>query len=94
VTGTWINMNMGNSSTNQSKVIRCYKYRSEGHMERQCTQTKRQKNSEWSKEKILLAQALESLMTLDEEQLSFLADLRDIVDSGPDTQTSPTIAIF
>ncbi|GJU09408.1 hypothetical protein Tco_1131804 [Tanacetum coccineum] len=52
------------------------------------------KNSEWFKEKMLLAQALESGMILDEEQLSFLADPIDRVDSGLYTQTLSTTAIF
>ncbi|GJZ30717.1 hypothetical protein Tco_0575764 [Tanacetum coccineum] len=52
------------------------------------------KNSEWFKEKMLLAQALESGMILDEEQLAFLVDPRDRVDSGLYTQTLPTTAIF
>ncbi|GJY78615.1 hypothetical protein Tco_0484416 [Tanacetum coccineum] len=58
------------------------------------TQPKRPKNSEWFKEKMLLAQAQEAWVILDEEQLAFLADTWDIVDSGPDTQTLPTTAIF
>nr|GEX28329.1 uncharacterized mitochondrial protein AtMg00820-like [Tanacetum cinerariifolium] len=53
-------------------------YEGKGHMARQCTQPKRPKNSEWFKEKMLLAQAQESGIILDEEQLAFLADLRHI----------------
>ncbi|GJT89594.1 hypothetical protein Tco_1078439 [Tanacetum coccineum] len=34
------------------------------------------------------------VLILDEEQLAFLADLGDRVDSGPDTQTLPNTAIF
>ncbi|GJY32385.1 hypothetical protein Tco_0415880 [Tanacetum coccineum] len=37
--------------------------------------------------------ALESGVTLDEEKLSFLADLGDRIDSGPNTQTLATTAI-
>ncbi|GKE71410.1 hypothetical protein Tco_1529482, partial [Tanacetum coccineum] len=48
----------------------------------------------WFKEKMMLAQALESGVVLDEEQIAFLADPGDRVDSGPDTQTMPTAAIF
>ncbi|GKB00019.1 hypothetical protein Tco_0828012 [Tanacetum coccineum] len=43
-------------------------------MARQCTKPKRPKNSEWFKEKMLLAQALEARVVLDEEQMAFLAD--------------------
>ncbi|GJT73051.1 hypothetical protein Tco_1032337 [Tanacetum coccineum] len=34
--GTGGNKNMGNSATNQAKVIRCYNYKGEGYMARQC----------------------------------------------------------
>ncbi|GJZ78180.1 integrase, catalytic region, zinc finger, CCHC-type containing protein [Tanacetum coccineum] len=50
---------MGITTANQSKVIRCYNCKGEGHMARQCTQPKKLKNSEWFKEKIMLAQAHE-----------------------------------
>ncbi|GJY05044.1 hypothetical protein Tco_0370984 [Tanacetum coccineum] len=63
-------------------------------MVRQCTQLKRPKNSKWFKEKMILAQAQESGVIFDEEQLAFLADQEDKVESSPDTQTIPTTAIF
>ncbi|GKA74924.1 hypothetical protein Tco_0781302 [Tanacetum coccineum] len=63
-------------------------------MARQCTQQKRPKNSEWFKKKMLLAEALEVGVTLDEEQLAFLAYTEDIVDSDPNTHIFPTTAIF
>nr|GEZ66692.1 hypothetical protein [Tanacetum cinerariifolium] len=66
----------------------------EGHMARHCTQLKRPKTSEWFKEKMLHAQALELGLTLGEEQLAFLVDTRDRADSGLNTQTLPTTAIF
>ncbi|GJY24496.1 hypothetical protein Tco_0398154 [Tanacetum coccineum] len=53
--------------------------RGKGHMARQCTKPKRLKNSNWFKEKMLLAQALESGVVLDEEYMTFLADNRDTV---------------
>ncbi|GJW94760.1 hypothetical protein Tco_0174432 [Tanacetum coccineum] len=43
---------------------------------------------------MLLAQALEAGVILDEEQLAFLIDTRHRVDSGADTHTLPTTAIF
>ncbi|GKC51341.1 hypothetical protein Tco_1074086 [Tanacetum coccineum] len=43
-------------------------------MARQCTKPKWPKNSEWFKEKMLLAQSLEARVVLDEEQIAFLAD--------------------
>ncbi|GJX07637.1 hypothetical protein Tco_0195569 [Tanacetum coccineum] len=66
----------------------------EGDMARQCTQSKRPNKSKWFKEKMLIAQDLESMVILDEEQLEFLADPGDRVKSGPNTQTLPTTAIF
>ncbi|GKA46398.1 retrovirus-related pol polyprotein from transposon TNT 1-94 [Tanacetum coccineum] len=53
----------------QIKVIRHYNCRGEGHVARQCTQPKRQRNADWFKEKILLVQAQESWVFLDEERL-------------------------
>nr|GEU31172.1 uncharacterized mitochondrial protein AtMg00810-like [Tanacetum cinerariifolium] len=49
-------------------------YSGEGHMARQCTQPKRQKNAVWYKEEAMLAEAQETGQILDEEQLAFLAD--------------------
>ncbi|GKA26379.1 retrovirus-related pol polyprotein from transposon TNT 1-94 [Tanacetum coccineum] len=72
--GTGVNRNVGTNITNQAKVVCCYNYQDEGHMARQCTKPKRPKNSEWFKEKMLLAQALEARVVLDEEQMAFLAD--------------------
>ncbi|GJY68373.1 retrovirus-related pol polyprotein from transposon TNT 1-94 [Tanacetum coccineum] len=43
---------------------------------------------------MLLAQALEAGVILDEEQLAFFTDTRHRVDSGADTHTLPTTAIF
>ncbi|GJU93597.1 hypothetical protein Tco_1318353 [Tanacetum coccineum] len=48
-----------------------------GHMARQCTKPKRPRNSTWFKEKAMLAEALESMVVLDEEQMAFLADNGD-----------------
>ncbi|GJX19235.1 retrovirus-related pol polyprotein from transposon TNT 1-94 [Tanacetum coccineum] len=76
---------MGNNATNQTRVIHCYNCRGEGHMARQCTQPKRPRNSEWFKEKMLLVQAQESGVILDEDQIAFLVDLG--VAQDLDTQT-------
>ncbi|GKF64234.1 putative ribonuclease H-like domain-containing protein [Tanacetum coccineum] len=92
-TSTGGNRNVGTNAANQTRVIRCYNCQGEGHMARQCTQPKRPRNSEWFKEKMLLVQAQESGIVLDEEQLAFLADLG--VAQGPDTQTTlPINAAF
>ncbi|GKC94971.1 hypothetical protein Tco_1160413 [Tanacetum coccineum] len=83
-----------NVTANQSKVIQCYNYKGKGHVAKQCTQPKRKHNSKWFKEKLLLAQAQEAGVILDEEKLAFLADTRERVDSGPDVQALTTTAIF
>ncbi|GKE88896.1 hypothetical protein Tco_1566371 [Tanacetum coccineum] len=65
---TCLNKSMAFMSTVMASRLPFDNYQSEGHMERQCTQPKRPRNSAWFKEKMLLVQVL------DEEQLAFLAD--------------------
>ncbi|GJX66270.1 retrovirus-related pol polyprotein from transposon TNT 1-94 [Tanacetum coccineum] len=60
----------------QPRVVKCYNCQGEGHMARQCTQPKRQRNAAWFKEKLMLVEAHEACQILDEEQLAFLADPR------------------
>ncbi|GJZ60599.1 integrase, catalytic region, zinc finger, CCHC-type containing protein [Tanacetum coccineum] len=55
----------GNNVAGQARVVKCYNCQGEGHMERQCTQLKRLRNSVWFKEKMLLVQAQESGQTDD-----------------------------
>ncbi|GKD20944.1 hypothetical protein Tco_1222647 [Tanacetum coccineum] len=55
-------------------------YVGEGHMARQCTQPKRPRNAARFKENAMLAEAQEFGQILDEEKLTFLADL-GILDS-------------
>nr|GEX65199.1 hypothetical protein [Tanacetum cinerariifolium] len=64
----------GNYAASQAKVMKCYNYLGEGHMEKQCTLPKRLKNFAWFKEKLMLAEAQEASQILDEEQLAFIAD--------------------
>ncbi|GKG44076.1 retrovirus-related pol polyprotein from transposon TNT 1-94, partial [Tanacetum coccineum] len=47
----------GNIAACQARVVKCYNCQGEGHMERQCTQPKRPRNSAWFQEKMLLVQA-------------------------------------
>ncbi|GKA70235.1 retrovirus-related pol polyprotein from transposon TNT 1-94 [Tanacetum coccineum] len=89
-----MNINVGTNTIGQAKVIRFYNCQEEGHMARQCTKTKRPRNSPWFKEKMLLAEALESGVVLDEEQIEFLANNRDIVTTGQTSQEVTTISIF
>ncbi|GJX78328.1 reverse transcriptase domain-containing protein [Tanacetum coccineum] len=85
--GTRVIEYSGNSIANQSKVIQCCNCKGDGHVARQCTQSKRAQNSTWFKEKMLLAQIQEAWVALSEEQLAFLADSGERVDSGTDAYT-------
>nr|GEV46707.1 retrovirus-related Pol polyprotein from transposon TNT 1-94 [Tanacetum cinerariifolium] len=42
----------GNNAASQARVVKCYNCQGEGHMARQCTQSKRSRNFAWFKEKI------------------------------------------
>ncbi|GKD50138.1 integrase, catalytic region, zinc finger, CCHC-type containing protein [Tanacetum coccineum] len=59
---------------NQTRAIRCYNCKGDGHIAKKCIAKKRVKDSEWFKEKMLLAQAQEARVLLHEEQQDFLAD--------------------
>ncbi|GJU23417.1 hypothetical protein Tco_1156759 [Tanacetum coccineum] len=63
-------------------------------MARQCTKPKRPRNSAWFKEKAMLAEALESEVVLDEEQMAFLADNGDTSTTSQKSQEIPTPASF
>ncbi|GJY45992.1 putative ribonuclease H-like domain-containing protein [Tanacetum coccineum] len=65
----------GNTTSGQERVVKCYNCQCEGHMARQCTQPKQPRNAAWCKEKAMLAEAQEARQILDEEQLTFFADL-------------------
>nr|GEW99673.1 hypothetical protein [Tanacetum cinerariifolium] len=65
----------GNTTSGQERVVKCYNCQGEGHIARQCTQPKQPMNARWFKEKAMLADAQEARQILDEEQLTFLADL-------------------
>nr|GEV98480.1 reverse transcriptase domain-containing protein [Tanacetum cinerariifolium] len=49
----------GNTTSGQARIVKCYNCQGEGHMARQCTQPKRQRNAAWYKEKAMLAEAQE-----------------------------------
>nr|GEV05380.1 reverse transcriptase domain-containing protein [Tanacetum cinerariifolium] len=82
--------NMGNTTANASKVIRCYNCRGKGHIARQCTQPKRAKNSEWFNEKMQLAQAQEARVVLDEEH----TDGIDAFDSHCDGSSTVSVVFM
>ncbi|GKA69358.1 retrovirus-related pol polyprotein from transposon TNT 1-94 [Tanacetum coccineum] len=80
---------VGNANARQGKPIKCYKCNGLGHIARNYNQPKRPHNSDYFKEKMLLMQAQENRVDLDEEQLLFLADDQcDAFDS--DIDEAPT----
>ncbi|GJU93107.1 retrovirus-related pol polyprotein from transposon TNT 1-94 [Tanacetum coccineum] len=66
-----------NRGHGQARQVKCYNYNGIGHISRNCTQPKRPWNSEYSKDKMLLMQAQENGVALDEEQLLFLTGGQD-----------------
>nr|GEU97378.1 retrotransposon protein, putative, Ty1-copia subclass [Tanacetum cinerariifolium] len=80
---------VGNVNPRQAGLIKCYNYNGIGHIAGNCTQPKRPQNSEYFKDKMLLMQAQENGVALDEEQLLFLAGGQDdaIDEEAPTTQT-------
>nr|GEW75946.1 hypothetical protein [Tanacetum cinerariifolium] len=65
---------VGNANLGQARQIKCYNYNGIRHIARSCTQPKRLQNFDYFKDKMLLMQAQENGVALDEEQLLFLAD--------------------
>nr|GEX88179.1 hypothetical protein [Tanacetum cinerariifolium] len=73
----------------QARQIKCYNCNGIGPLARNCTQPKRPHNSKYFKDKMLLMQAQENGVALDEEQLLFIAaDDCDAFDS--DVDEAPT----
>ncbi|GJU89501.1 hypothetical protein Tco_1301924 [Tanacetum coccineum] len=83
----------GNYASGQEKVVKCYNYLGEGHMVKQCTQSKRSRSSAWFKEKLMLAEAQEAGQILDEEQIAFIVDL-GIAEVQVAQQTIPQNSAF
>ncbi|GKG02930.1 retrovirus-related pol polyprotein from transposon TNT 1-94, partial [Tanacetum coccineum] len=62
-----------NANAGQEKPVKCYNCNGLGHIAQNCTQQKRPQNSDYFKDKMLLMQAQENGIVLDEEELLFLA---------------------
>ncbi|GJV87340.1 retrovirus-related pol polyprotein from transposon TNT 1-94 [Tanacetum coccineum] len=73
------------SNSGKQKMITCYNCKGEGHMSKQCTKPKRKRDDSWFKDKVLLVEAQAHGQILNEEELSFLADLGIPESSGEAT---------
>ncbi|GJQ91869.1 retrovirus-related pol polyprotein from transposon TNT 1-94 [Tanacetum coccineum] len=85
---------VGNANPGQARQIKYYNCNGIGHIARNCTQPKRPQNLEYFKDKMLLMQAQENGMALDEEQLLFIAGGQDnAVDEDVDEQLVQDLAL-
>ncbi|GJU55762.1 retrovirus-related pol polyprotein from transposon TNT 1-94 [Tanacetum coccineum] len=86
-----------NANPGQERQVKCYnckRVKKIGHIARNCTQPKRPQNFEYFKDKMLLMQAQENGVALDEEQLLFLAGGQDnAVDEDVDEQPVQDLAL-
>ncbi|GJV95765.1 retrovirus-related pol polyprotein from transposon TNT 1-94 [Tanacetum coccineum] len=83
-----------NANPGQARQVKCYNCNGICHIARNCTQPKRPQNSEYFKDKMLLMQAQENGVALDEEQLLFLAGRQDnAVDEDVDEQLVQDLAL-
>nr|GEX14598.1 retrovirus-related Pol polyprotein from transposon TNT 1-94 [Tanacetum cinerariifolium] len=88
------NVNPSQARPSQARPVKCYNCNGTWHISRNCTQPKRPQNFEYFKDKMLLMQAQENEVALDEEQLLFLAGGQDnAFDDDVDEQPIHDLAV-
>nr|GEW60002.1 hypothetical protein [Tanacetum cinerariifolium] len=85
---------VGNANPGQARQVKCYNCNGIGHIAKKCTQPKHPQNSYYYKDKMLLMQAQENRVALDDEQLLFLAGGQDnAIDEDVDEQPVQDLAL-
>ncbi|GJV59242.1 hypothetical protein Tco_1465342 [Tanacetum coccineum] len=85
---------VGNANPGQVRQIKCYNGNGISHIARNYTQPKRPQNSKYFKDKMLLMQAQENRVALDEERLLFIAGGQDnAIDEDVDEQPVQDLAL-
>nr|GEU62706.1 RNA-directed DNA polymerase, eukaryota [Tanacetum cinerariifolium] len=85
---------VGNVTQGQARPVKCYNCNGVGQIARNCTKPKRPQNSKYYKDKMLLMQAQENGVALDEEQLLFLVGGQDnAFDDDVDKQPVQDLAL-
>nr|GEX72293.1 hypothetical protein [Tanacetum cinerariifolium] len=85
---------VGNANPGQERQVKCCNCNGIGYIARSYTQPKRPQKSDYYKDKMLLMQAQENRVALDEEQLLFLAGGQDnAIDEDVDEQPVQDLAL-
>nr|GEW10158.1 retrovirus-related Pol polyprotein from transposon TNT 1-94 [Tanacetum cinerariifolium] len=85
---------VGNANPGQVRQVKCYNCKGIGHIAMNCTQSKHPQNSDYYKDKMLLMQAQENEVALDDEHVLFLAGGQDnAIDEDVDEQPVQDLAL-